>query len=70
MKKNDEIEIEVRIETPKNNHNYRYVVLKAERNGKKYEHGRVYPNFDKMPYQVKANEIARLIIELMEVVPN
>lgn len=69
MKKNDEIEIEVRIETPKNNPNYRYLCLTAERNGKKYEHGRVYTNFDKMPYPVKANEIACLIIELMEVIP-
>lgn len=69
MKKNDELDIDIRIETPKNNPNYRYVHLTTDKNGKYYEHGRVYPNFDKMPYQVKTHEIAELIIELLEVIP-
>ena len=69
MKKNDELEINIRIETPKSNPSYRYVHLTTEKNGKKYEHGRVYPKFDAMPYQVIAHEISYLIIELLEVIP-
>ena len=66
---NEEINITMHIEIPKHNPDYRYFFLTAEKDGKKYEHGRVYRDFEKMPYKAKCYEIAQLCIELLEVIP-
>lgn len=66
---NEEINITLHIEIPKHNPKYRYVILSAEKDGKKYEHGRVYPNYEDMPYKVRCYEIAQLCVELLEVIP-